>query len=118
MSKTYDYGTYRGRLILRDHLANCRTSMANERTFLAYVRTALTLVVAGLTFIKFFDSLTIEIVGWVFWPVGVATFLVGLWRFRQGEVTIGRMNRAEAALKAELAVHADAPAKQAGQGDE
>jgi len=68
--------------ILRDLLAADRTILANERTFLAYIRTALTLFVAGVSFIKFFDSIVIELVGWIFVPSGVLTFMLGLRRYK------------------------------------
>jgi len=58
-----------------------RVTLANQRTFLAYLRTALTMFVAGVTFIRFFDSLLIEIIGWFFVPLGWATFFVGLYRY-------------------------------------
>ena len=56
--------------------------LANERTFLAYVRTALALGVSGITFVHFFPSPAIAAVGWCFIPLGVATLVVGLVRFR------------------------------------
>lgn len=71
----------RSKMILRDYLATDRTVLANQSTFLAYIRTAMTLFVAGVTFIKFFDSLLIEIIGWAFVPVGLVTFVVGLVRY-------------------------------------
>ena len=67
------------RLILRDHLALDRTALANERTFLAYVRTALTLIIAGITFVHFFETTPIKIVGWLFLPLGGLTLVTG-WR--------------------------------------
>lgn len=73
-------------LFLRDHLAAYRTILANERTFLAYIRTALTLFVAGVSFIKFFDSPVIEVLGWTLIPVGVFVFVRGVVSYR-------RMNR-------------------------
>ena len=80
------------KLILRDHLAIDRTILANERTLLAYIRTALTLFVAGVTFIQFFASGIIQIVGWIFLPSGVATFIIGLIRHRKmgGAMRIAR----------------------------
>ncbi len=69
--------------ILRDYLAVDRTVLANERTFLAYIRTALTLFIAGVSFIQFFDSVAIEVVGWIFVPVGIATFIVGFTRYNK-----------------------------------
>jgi putative membrane protein len=95
------YETYRGKLILRDHLANCRTVLANQRTLLAYARTALTLVVAGLTFIKFFEHLTFEIIGWIFVPIGLVVMSVGVLHYRRTVRQVIHMNRAEAALKQE-----------------
>jgi len=69
--------------ILRDYLAIDRTILANERTFLAYLRSALTVFIAGVTFIKFFDNLLIEIVGWFFVPIGILTFIIGTNRFQK-----------------------------------
>ena len=68
---------------LCDYLAIDRTSLANERTFLAYLRTALTVFIAGVTFIKFFDVVLLEILGWIFVPVSIAAFLIGINRFRK-----------------------------------
>ena len=68
---------------LRDYLAIDRTILANERTFLAYLRTALTIFIAGVTFIKFFENIFIEIIGWVFVPLGILTFVVGTKRFHK-----------------------------------
>jgi len=59
-------------LILRDYLATDRTILANERTFLAYIRTALSIFAVGISFLKFFDSLLIKIIGWIFIPAGVS----------------------------------------------
>jgi putative membrane protein len=73
-----------------DKDALVRTTLANQRTFLAYLRTALTFFVAGLTFIRFFDSLIIEIIGWIFVPLGIATFLVGVWRYNELRVRMKR----------------------------
>jgi len=73
----------RSKMILRDFLAIDRTILANQNTFLAYLRTALTLFVAGVTFIRFFDLTVVEIVGWIFIPVGLATFIIGLIRYNK-----------------------------------
>jgi len=70
-------------MILRDFLAIDRTVLANQNTFLAYLRTALTLFVAGLTFVRFFDHSVVEIIGWIFVPLGVGTFAVGLIRYNR-----------------------------------
>ncbi len=70
-------------LIVRDFLAIDRTVLANERTFLAYNRTALALVAVGASFIQFFGSIALEAVGWSFLPLGVFTFVYGLFRYRK-----------------------------------
>lgn len=70
-------------LILRDRLAEDRTALANERTFLAYVRTALTLFAAGVTFIKFFGSSLVEVIGWVLLPLGLYTMAKGVTSYRR-----------------------------------
>ena len=84
---TFDENIYgqddRAAMKLRDYLATDRTKLSNQNTFLAYIRTALTLFVAGVTFVKFFDSLPIEIIGWTFLPIGVATFVVGSLRYQR-----------------------------------
>lgn len=66
---------------LRDRLAVERTVLANERTLLAFARTALTLFVAGVSFLHFFPSGTLQIVGWAFVPAGVAVLLAGGWTY-------------------------------------
>ncbi len=65
----------------RDSLAMKRTRLANDRTFLAYQRTALTLFIAGISFIRFFDNLIIEIIGWIFLPLGIVTIVLGIRRY-------------------------------------
>ena len=84
---TFDERIYgqvgRSSMRLRDYLATDRTKLSNQNTFLAYIRTALTLFVAGVTFVRFFDSLPIEIIGWIFLPIGVATFVVGSLRYHR-----------------------------------
>lgn len=75
-------------LILRDYLAIDRTILANERTLLAYVRTALSLFVAGISFVKFFDSLPMTVVGWVMVPVGIAVLVIGIIRYQQMRVAM------------------------------
>jgi putative membrane protein len=78
-------------LILRDFLAADRTILANERTFLAYIRTALTFFVTGVTFIRFFGHIVIEIVGYVFIPVSLLIFVIGLVRYRRMYHAISRL---------------------------
>ncbi len=86
-----------GQLILRDHLAADRTILANERTFLAYIRTALTLFVAGLSFVhlKVFDSHIVEAIGVIFILIGIATFFVGLVRYKRTQKLIRTIKQAE-----------------------
>ena len=68
-------------LPLVDKLAAARSILANERTYLSYQRTAITLLIAGLTFIRFFDVLWIEIIGWLFLPAAITTMLIGTYRY-------------------------------------
>jgi len=75
--KYIDFG-----LPLTDQLAAARTILANERTFLSYQRTALTLAVSGISFIHFFDSIIIAIIGWVFIPAALITMTLGITRYR------------------------------------
>jgi putative membrane protein len=78
-------------MILRDYLATDRTILANQNTFLAYLRTALTLFVVGITFIRFFDQLIVVIIGWVFIPIGIFTFLVGLVRYNRLRLVLDKI---------------------------
>jgi putative membrane protein len=68
---------------LRECLAIERTIMANERTFLSYVRSALGLFIGGVSFIEFFESATMQVVGWVFIPLGIIAFTLGLIRYKR-----------------------------------
>ena len=70
-----------GDLTLGDYLGAHRTILANDRTWLAYVRTALTLFVAGVSFIQFFKSQALQIIGWVFVPAAAAFLVFGLWKY-------------------------------------
>lgn len=67
-------------LILRDQLAIDRTILANERTFLAYIRTALSLILTGVGFIKFFESFSSHIAGWILIGLGIIVSFMGTWR--------------------------------------
>jgi len=84
------------KMILRDHLAADRTTLSNQNTFLAYVRTALTLFVAGVTFVRFFEMTLVEIIGWIFIPIGIATFFVGLYRYNRTRIILNRLQRHKA----------------------
>jgi len=68
-------------MILRDHLAAERTVLANERTALAYLRTMLTFLIGGVTFIQFFDSFVVEVLGWIFLPIAVIVGLFGVVKY-------------------------------------
>jgi putative membrane protein len=82
----------REELILRDELAVDRTLLANERTLLAYLRSAVGLAIAGVTILHFSSA------GWFRWfglaciPLGLATGILGVVRYR-------RMNRAIALVR-------------------
>ena len=80
--KTEPYGEFRSdSLILRDYLAADRTVLANERTLLSYVRTALAFAAAGAALIHFFDSVVVEVVGWVLIALAVGALAVGAQRY-------------------------------------
>ena len=72
---------YADELILRDHLAAERTVLANERTALAYLRTMLTFLIGGVTFIEFFDSLPIRLLGWAFIPAACVVGAFGVVKY-------------------------------------
>lgn len=77
-------------LILRDYLAIDRTVLANERTILAYLRTSLTFLIVGLSFLKFFDSRTTVVLGWLFFLCAAVALLTGVDRFRRMNTRIHR----------------------------
>lgn len=79
--------------VVRENLAAYRTDLANERTVLAYARTALTLFVLGVTFIKFFDNLTLTIIGSLFIPIGVMTGIFGVRRYQLMRARTQRLRR-------------------------
>jgi putative membrane protein len=83
----------KGHIILRDHLAAHRTDLANDRTFLAYIRTALTFAVVGVTFIRFFGNRLIEIIGWIFIPIGIYVFIKGWLQFKKTKKAIKEEER-------------------------
>lgn len=68
-------------MAFNDYLAAHRTYLANERTWLAYMRTALTFFVAGVSFLQFFDSEIVRLIGWIFIPVGILFLIIGFWQF-------------------------------------
>ncbi len=68
-------------LVIRDLLAADRTILANERTLLAYARTALTLFIAGVSFIHFYPSEILYLMGWGFIPAAILTMYWGMARF-------------------------------------
>lgn len=79
--KNTEHPTLSSKADIRHHLSIDRTIMANERTLLAYSRTGLTLVVSGLGFIHFADSLILSIISVMFIPIGLVTFIFGIFRF-------------------------------------
>ncbi|MFH0796608.1 MAG: DUF202 domain-containing protein [Candidatus Omnitrophota bacterium] len=78
-------------LILRDYLATDRTILANERTFLAYIRTALSIFGVGVSFLQFFDSFVIKLIGWIFIPAGVSIFIIGVIKYQKTKTTINKI---------------------------
>ena len=81
-----------GRLSLRDYLAAHRTILANKRTWMGNVRTSLTFFIAGVSFIQFFGSTAIQIIGWVFVPIGILNLIYGFFKYNQGKKMIESIN--------------------------
>jgi putative membrane protein len=88
-----------GELSLKDYLAAHRTILANDRTWLAYMRTALTLFVAGASFIQFFDSGFLVIVGWLFLPLGVFVLAIGFYRHSQYRKLVRSIKKSKHIIK-------------------
>jgi putative membrane protein len=60
-----------------------RTALANERTLLSFVRTGLAFAAAGAGLIHFFDSVPVEVLGWLLLPFAIAITAIGVLRFLQ-----------------------------------
>jgi len=69
-------------LTLNDYLAIDRTILSNERTLLAYVRAGLAQVIIGGSALKFFDSFSLMVLGWIFIIAAVVTTVIGWRRYR------------------------------------
>ncbi len=96
--KSTPYEGLGNQLILRDRLAADRTILSNERTFLAYIRTALTLFIAGLSFVHFEilgSSIIDGTICAIFVVLSIATFLVGLVRYKRMQVRTREIKREE-----------------------
>ncbi len=85
------YSGHNEELTLRDHLAIERTMLANERNLLAYIRTALAFFVAGVTFIRFFNHFVIEIIGWIFIPIGILVLVFGAVKYKNVRTKIKKI---------------------------
>ncbi len=81
----------RKKLSLNDHLAAIRSMLANERTFLAYQRVALAQLITGFGLIKFFDEVWIDVIGFIFIPTAIFTFMLGLVRYRRMRTLVLRL---------------------------
>lgn len=79
-------------LILRDLLAADRTILANQRTLLAYIRTALAVFVAGVSFLQFWESMILDVLGLTFIPVSVAIMVYGGVRYQRMAAVIRHIN--------------------------
>jgi putative membrane protein len=64
-----------------DMLALGRTLMANERTLLGHARTALGLLGGGIALIKYFDDLSLEVIGWFLVVSSVFSIALGVKRY-------------------------------------
>jgi len=79
---------------VRDCLAVERSILANERTLLAYIRTALGFFIGGVSFIEFFESIYMQVVGWIFIPAGLVVFGLAFLRFKKIRALIKGAERA------------------------
>jgi putative membrane protein len=75
-------------LILRDELAIDRTLLANERTLMAYLRSGVALMVAGASMMHFSQEDWFWMVGAACIPIGLATGIVGLIRYRKMKIAM------------------------------
>ena len=96
-------------LILRDLLATDRTVLTNERPLLAYVRTTSAFLAAGGSFIQFFDSLALEVIGWGLILLGSVLLVTGASHFLRMRARIGQAGQARAQEKADCAAVSPAP---------
>ncbi len=85
-----DPDTFTPKPTISDRLASERTILANERTLLAYSRTALALVVSGMGFIEFSGPGLLRFISLLFIPLGLGTFLFGVFRFFKKKKEINR----------------------------
>ena len=68
-------------LILRERLAMERTDMAIDRTLLSFIRTSLYFAIAGITFNSLLDLRYGWLLAIIFWVLGIAILLIGLYKF-------------------------------------
>ena len=78
---------------INDMLAADRTALSNERTLLSYVRTALTFAVSGGSAIQFIGGTLVDVVGYALVAAGVATGLIGAWRYRTVSKRVAEVHR-------------------------
>lgn len=84
-------GVSKENMVLRDYLAVDRTIMANESSFLSYIRTALTMIVAAVTFLKFFSSPAMHVLGWIFIVCAVLMVIHGATRYEAVEKVLNNL---------------------------
>jgi putative membrane protein len=73
---------------IRHSLAIDRTVLANERTLLSYTRTSLTMLVPGVSFVHFTEAGGLHLLGWLFIPLGLFSFIYGYFRFNKRKLLI------------------------------
>jgi len=92
------YSRFDGKtLILRDELAIDRTLLANERTLLAYLRSSVALIIGGLTIIHFTTDGVFRFVGIATIPIGIATGIIGILRYRRMNCVITKVRKQQLA---------------------
>lgn len=86
--KDYELSEIKAKHDIRHTLAIDRTILANERTMLSYTRTSLTLLVPGVSFVHFTDAVGLQILAWLFIPLGIFFFFYGYYRFYKKKIFI------------------------------
>jgi uncharacterized membrane protein YidH (DUF202 family) len=73
-------------------LKKLEAQLSNERTLLSYIRTASAVLVLAVALFKFFEDKRIIYLGFGVLALGLAVFILGLYRFLQERKRISGMS--------------------------